>query len=87
LAGGIRELWIAYPLIAILIILSVSDLKYRLLPNKIIAPSMAQYVLLRLWIHASHGRRISSTSGRESFKRRKAVSLRCKSQPSVSGVQ
>jgi leader peptidase (prepilin peptidase)/N-methyltransferase len=47
----IHELWIAYPLISILMILSVSDLKYRLLPNKIIVPAMVLYVPLRLWIH------------------------------------
>ncbi|NHN29570.1 prepilin peptidase [Paenibacillus agricola] len=49
--ADLRELWIAYPLIAILVILSVSDLKYRLLPNKIIFPAIALYVPLRLWIH------------------------------------
>jgi leader peptidase (prepilin peptidase)/N-methyltransferase len=47
----IRELWMAYLLICILVILSISDLKYRLLPNKIIIPAMALYVPLRLWIH------------------------------------
>jgi leader peptidase (prepilin peptidase) / N-methyltransferase len=47
----IRELWMAYGLISILIILSVSDLKYRLLPNKIIFPAMFLYLVLRLWIH------------------------------------
>jgi leader peptidase (prepilin peptidase)/N-methyltransferase len=49
--GDTRELWIAYLFFSILIILSVSDLKYRLLPNTIIVPAMALFVLLRLWIH------------------------------------
>ncbi|WP_162463245.1 prepilin peptidase [Paenibacillus psychroresistens] len=46
-----RELWLIYPLISILVILSVSDLKYRLLPNKIILPAMGLYLAVRLWIH------------------------------------
>lgn len=46
-----RELWIAYPLVSVLLILTVSDLKYMLLPNKIIYPAMLLFVALRLFLH------------------------------------
>ncbi|WP_162162978.1 prepilin peptidase [Gorillibacterium massiliense] len=46
-----QELWIGYPLISILVILTVADLKYQLLPNKIIYPAMVLFVLLRIFIH------------------------------------
>ncbi|WP_127587844.1 prepilin peptidase [Paenibacillus koleovorans] len=45
------ELWIAYPLASVLLILTVSDLKYMLLPNKIIYPAMLLFVALRLVVH------------------------------------
>lgn len=46
-----RELVIALPVISILIILLVSDLKYRILPNAIIYPAMIGFSMLRLWHH------------------------------------
>lgn len=46
-----RELVIALPVISILIILLVSDLKYRILPNVIIYPAMIGFSMLRLWHH------------------------------------
>lgn len=48
--GDVRELWIVYPLIGVLVILSISDLRYRLLPNNIIFPAMLVCLVLRLWI-------------------------------------
>ncbi len=47
--GFVPEFWIAIFIISMLAILSVSDLKYRLLPNKIIFPSMLIILLLRIW--------------------------------------
>ncbi|TVY10420.1 prepilin peptidase [Paenibacillus cremeus] len=47
----LEELWIAYPLVSVLLILTVSDLKYMLLPNKIIYPAMLLFTLLRLLNH------------------------------------
>jgi leader peptidase (prepilin peptidase)/N-methyltransferase len=46
-----EKLWIAYPLISVLLILTVSDLKYMLLPNKIIYPAVVLFALLRLAVH------------------------------------
>lgn len=46
-----KEWIIAYPLVSVLIILTVSDLKYRLLPNKIVYPALIAFGLLRLFIH------------------------------------
>jgi leader peptidase (prepilin peptidase) / N-methyltransferase len=46
-----EELWIAYPLVSVLLILTVSDLKYMLLPNKIIYPAMLLFTVLRLVLH------------------------------------
>jgi leader peptidase (prepilin peptidase)/N-methyltransferase len=46
-----EELWIAYPLVSVLLILTVSDLTYLLLPNKIIYPSMLLFAALRLFVH------------------------------------
>lgn len=46
-----NELWIAYPLVSVLLMLTVSDLKYMLLPNKIIYPAMLLFAGLRLFIH------------------------------------
>jgi len=48
--GDVRELWIVYPLISVLVIVSISDLRYRLLPNKIILPAMIVCLALRLWV-------------------------------------
>ncbi|MGG1515061.1 A24 family peptidase [Paenibacillus oryzisoli] len=45
------ELWIAYPLVSVLLMLTVSDLAYMLLPNKIIYPAMLGFAALRLWLH------------------------------------
>lgn len=46
-----RELAIAVQIISVLVILMISDLKYRILPNVIIYPSMMTFLLLRLWHH------------------------------------
>lgn len=46
-----EELWIAYPLVSVLLILTVSDLKYMLLPNKIIYPAMLLFTGIRLFVH------------------------------------
>ncbi|KRE69202.1 prepilin peptidase [Paenibacillus sp. Soil750] len=48
---SVNELWIAYPLVSVLLILTVSDLAYMLLPNKIIYPAMLLFTGLRLFIH------------------------------------
>jgi leader peptidase (prepilin peptidase) / N-methyltransferase len=45
------ELILAYPLVALLIILTVSDLKYRMIPNRIIYPALVLFLLLRLFVH------------------------------------
>ncbi len=45
------ELWIAYPLAGLLMILTVSDLNYRLLPNKLIYPAILGFMILRIFIH------------------------------------
>ncbi|MDF2814244.1 MAG: prepilin peptidase [Paenibacillus sp.] len=46
-----QELLIAYPLVSVLLILTVSDLKYMLLPNRIIYPAMLLFTVLRVFIH------------------------------------
>lgn len=48
---SINELWVAYPLVSVLLILTVSDLAYMLLPNKIIYPAMLLFTGLRLFVH------------------------------------
>lgn len=45
------ELVIAYPLVSIVVVLTVSDLNYRLLPNRIIYPGFLVFAVLRLLIH------------------------------------
>ncbi|MDF2939101.1 MAG: prepilin signal peptidase PulO-like peptidase, partial [Paenibacillaceae bacterium] len=45
------ELILAYPLVALLIILTAADLNYRLIPNKIIYPALLFFFVLRLLIH------------------------------------
>ena len=47
---SVDELWIAYPLVSVLLILTVSDLAYMLLPNKIIYPAMLLFTGLRLFV-------------------------------------
>ncbi|RAV03504.1 A24 family peptidase [Paenibacillus sp. YN15] len=46
-----RELILAYPMAALLIALTVADLKHRLIPNKLMYPALIFFFLLRLLIH------------------------------------
>lgn len=46
-----KELLVAYPMTSLLIILTVSDLRYKLLPNKLLYPSMLLFAGLRLLVH------------------------------------
>lgn len=45
------ELWIWYPLVLLFMILTSSDLHYRLLPNRIVLPGMLVFSLIRVWVH------------------------------------
>jgi leader peptidase (prepilin peptidase) / N-methyltransferase len=45
-----REWIVAYTLLSLLVILTVSDLKYRLLPNKLIYPAFICFLFLRLLV-------------------------------------
>ncbi|HEX7057474.1 MAG TPA: A24 family peptidase [Bacilli bacterium] len=46
-----RELTVGYLLVSLLAVLTVSDLTYRLLPNKIVFPAMLAFLLLRIFVH------------------------------------
>jgi leader peptidase (prepilin peptidase) / N-methyltransferase len=48
---GNGELLLAYPLALLLLILTVADLKYRLLPNKLLYPALLFFFVLRLFLH------------------------------------
>lgn len=45
------ELLIGLAYISVLIAITISDLLYKIIPNKVILPSMAIFALLRLWQH------------------------------------
>jgi len=45
------ELLIGLAYISVLIAITISDLQYKIIPNKVIFPSMAIFTLFRLWQH------------------------------------
>lgn len=49
--SGTGELFLAYPLVLLLLSLTVADLRYRLIPNKLIYPALIFFFVLRLFLH------------------------------------
>jgi len=49
--GFSKELIIAYPFSIIMITVTLSDLKYQIIPNKIVYPGIILILILRLFIH------------------------------------
>ncbi len=49
--GFTIELIVAYPFAILMIIVTISDLKYKIIPDKIIYPGMILFLLLRIFIH------------------------------------
>jgi len=49
--GFSKELYIAFPFAMVMIAVTLSDIRYHIIPDKITYPAIILFILLRLWIH------------------------------------
>ncbi|WP_339059938.1 prepilin peptidase [Tepidibacillus marianensis] len=49
--GFSKELYIAFPFAMVMIAVTLSDIRYHIIPDKITYPAILLFILLRLWIH------------------------------------